>query len=117
METKDELVNHIKNWITIDNKIIFLQKQMKDLRIEKKTLSDELMNVMKSNEIECFDIKEGKILYTQSKIKAPLSKKNLLNALNNYYKNNVEKAEEISNYILDSREEKIRESIKRKVNK
>ena len=73
METKDELVNHIKNWITIDNKIIFLQKQMKDLRIEKKTLSDELMNVMKSNEIECFDIKEGKILYTQSKIKAPLS--------------------------------------------
>ena len=117
MNTKDQLVDHLKNWISIDNKILQLQKQMKELKTEKKELTVDLMDVMKSNEIECFDIKDGKIMYTKTKTKAPLNKKTLLIALSNYYKNNTEKAEEISNYILDSRQEKEREQIKRKINK
>jgi len=117
MNTKDELVNHLKDWLNIDNKILQLQKQMKEFRMQKKDLTNDLMEVMKTNEIECFDIKDGKIMYTKTKTKAPLNKKTLLAALSNYYQNNSQKAEEISNYILDSREEKERESIKRKINK
>jgi len=117
MNTKDELINHLKDWITIDNKILNLQKQMKEFRMQKKDLTNDLMDVMKTNEIECFDIKDGKIMYTKTKTKAPLNKKTLLTALSTYYQNNSQKAEEISNYILDSREEKERESIKRKINK
>jgi hypothetical protein len=117
MNTKDELINHLKDWITIDNKILNLQKQMKEFRMQKKDLTNDLMEVMKTNEIECFDIKDGKIMYTKTKTKSPLNKKTLLTALSTYYQNNSQKAEEISNYILDSREEKERESIKRKINK
>ena len=39
---------------------------------------------MKKHEIDCFDMKEGKILYTQNKIKAPLSKKHLMGCLLQY---------------------------------
>ena len=28
MNTKDELINHLKDWITIDNKILNLQKSL-----------------------------------------------------------------------------------------
>ena len=117
MNTKDELINHLKDWISIDNKILHLQKQMKELRQEKKTLTVDLMEVMKTNEIECFDIKDGKIMYTKTTTRAPLNKKTLLTALSNYYQNNSQKAEEISNYILETREVKERENIKRKINK
>ena len=36
METKEELVNHIRNWIQIDNDISTHQKQIKMLREEKR---------------------------------------------------------------------------------
>ena len=38
METKEQLVGHIKNWINNDNEIKKLQKQIKELREEKKNI-------------------------------------------------------------------------------
>ena len=37
MDTKQELVDHIKNWINLDNEISNLQKKIKAHREEKKT--------------------------------------------------------------------------------
>ena len=34
-----------------------------------------LVNIMKENEIDCFDISDGKLMYTKSKVKQALSKK------------------------------------------
>ena len=72
---------------------------------------------MKDNEIDCFDINDGKLVYTQNKVKTPLSKKHLMSALMNYYKDDAKSAEEVSNFIMESREEKVKESIRRKINK
>ena len=63
MDTKEQLVNHIKEWIEIDNGISGLQKQIKQMRENKKELTSSLVNVMKSNEIDCFDINDGKLIY------------------------------------------------------
>lgn len=116
MDTKDELVNHVKNWIHIDSDISSLQKQIKELRENKKKLTNSLVNVMKSNEIDCFDINNGKIMYSKSKIKKPINKKSLLEALQIYFKDNSELAQNVSQHILDTREEIIKESIKHKKN-
>ena len=51
METKEQLVNSIKEWIKIDNEIIQLQKDMKDRKTQKKQLTDTLMLTMKNNQI------------------------------------------------------------------
>ena len=117
MDTKEELVKHIRGWIQIDNDISALQRQMKTLREDKKNLTASLVDVMKSNEIDCFDINDGKLIYAKSKYKKPINKKSLSDALQSYFKNDTELAQELSNHIMNSREETIKESIKRKKEK
>ena len=59
----------------------------------------------------------GSLVYKQNKVKKPINGKSLLSALQNYYKNDTKSAEELTKHILDSREEKIKETIIRKVDK
>tara|TARA_B110000967_G_scaffold6733_1_gene6746 strand:- start:4842 stop:5195 length:354 start_codon:yes stop_codon:yes gene_type:complete len=117
METKEELVSHIKTWIQIDNDISILQKQIKDLREQKKNLTGELVNVMKSNEIDCFDINNGKLMYSKTRVKKAINKSSLLLALKNYFGENHKNVTELGEHILNSREESIKETIRRKTNK
>ena len=72
------------------------------------------MDIMKTNEIDCFNVKDGKLMYTKSKIKKPINKKSLMTALNDFFKNDSDTAKELSDHILNSREETVKESIKRK---
>ena len=58
---------------------------------------------MRNNDIDCFDIQDGKLIYTKKKVKAPLSKKHLLSSLSNYFKNNKDIITELSEFILNSR--------------
>jgi hypothetical protein len=117
MESKEELVNHIRGWIQIDNDIIKLQKEIKELRENKKTLTASLVDVMKSNEIDCFDINDGKLIYSKSKVKKAISKKTLFSALETYFEKDLELAKQLSEHILNSREESVKESIRRKKDK
>ena len=117
METKDQLVDSIKQWILLDNEINEHKKKIKDLTFNKKTLSSSLLNTMKTNQIECFDIKDGALVYKQNKVKKPINAKTLLNTLKTYYNKTPDKADEITKFILDNREEQIRESLKRQIYK
>ena len=67
MASKQELVSLIKEWISCDNKIKQIQKIAKETRAEKKILTETLVSVMKDNEIDCFDINNGKLVYKQNK--------------------------------------------------
>ena len=117
MDSKKELIEKVRQWIRTDNEIKQLQREIKERRVKKKELTEILVSVMKQNDIECFDINDGKLIYTQNTVKSPLSKKHLLNTLNDMFKNDPEQAAEIGKHILESREEKTRESIKRKMQK
>jgi hypothetical protein len=117
METKEELVNLIKEWIKLDNEIINFQKEMKERKEKKKQMTELLMSTMKKNNLDCFDINGGSLLYKKNKIKKPINGKTLMAALNEYYKNNPQTAEEVSKFIMDNREEQIKETIKRKIDK
>ncbi len=114
MDTKEQLVTYVKEWVSIDEEMKGLQKIMREKRQKKKELNDVLINIMKQNEIECFDTKNGKLLYSMNKTKQSISKKMLLETLQKYYKNDQEKANELAAYILDSRNETVKEMIKRK---
>jgi hypothetical protein len=69
METKEQLIKCVKDWVRIDNEIRVLQKEQAVRKNEKNTISKELMEVMKKNEIDCFDIKDGQIMYTKKNVK------------------------------------------------
>lgn len=117
METKEELVVNIKEWIKVDTEIASLQKDLKDKKQKKKLITESLMNVMKKNEIDCFDINGGSLQYKKHKVKKPLTAKTLMASLQNYYSSTPQKAEELTKYLLENREEEIKETIKRKVDK
>jgi len=117
METKEQLVNNIKEWIKIDSEILELKSQIKDKNNKKKLLTENLVTVMKTNKIDCFDINGGALVYKTSKIKKPINGKSLLAAIQNFYKTDVKLAEEMTKHIMDSREEQIKETIKRKSEK
>jgi hypothetical protein len=117
METKEQLVNNIKEWIKIDNEIIQLQKDMKERRNQKKMLTDTLMLTMKNNQIDCLDIKGGQILYKQNKVKKAINGKTLMSILTKFFEEKQEKAEEMTKFIMENREEQTKEVIKRKVDK
>ena len=114
MNTKEELVENIKKWVSYDYEIKNLQKSMKEIRDKKKELTKSLIDVMKNHEIDCFDINDGKLLYTKNKVKTPLNKNNLMIALEKYFENESVNVEEVTNFILDNREIKIKENLKKK---
>jgi hypothetical protein len=117
VETKDQLVKLIKEWVHLDNESRMLQAHLNVNKLEKKRTSNELMEVMKHNEIDCFQIKDGKIQYKKTNIKKPLSNKILVKLLNEFYDGNQDKVSELNNFLIENREEVIKENIVRKMNK
>jgi hypothetical protein len=114
--TKGELVNHIKEWIKIDTEINKLTNELKERKEKKKKMSGQLMDIMKQNNLDCFDINGGAILYKKNVSKKPINAKMLTLLLNQYYPTASEKAEELTKYIMDNREEQVKETILRKIN-
>lgn len=117
METKEQLVANIKEWIQIDTEITKLKNEIKNKTTKKKQLTEGLVTVMKTNKIDCFDVNGGALVYKTNKIKKQINGKTLLAALQNYYKNDIKIAEDLTKHVLDSREEQIKETIKRKIDK
>ena len=115
METKGELVEIIRKWVQMDNEIRALQKEVNNRKNEKKKISTLLIDTMKNNEIDCFDIKNGQIQYIKKNVKKPMTKKVLFDVLSKYYQGDFMKANDMRNYILENREEIVKESISRKI--
>lgn len=113
MATKEDLVNSVKAWMKVESEMKVLQKELKERRQQKKALTEELVEIMKTNEIDCLDIKDGNIMYTRNKVKGPLSKKYLIDCLGKYFEDNPNvEAGEVSNFIMENREVKIKEGIR-----
>ena len=111
---KETLLNNVKSWISLDDKIKSLGKELKEARLEKKQITDLLLDTIKDNEIDCFDLAGGnKLIYKKTKTKKTLSKKHLLEAIKEFTKNEAQ-AKTMSEYILNSREDQVKENIRRK---
>jgi phage gpG-like protein len=117
INTKDELILNIKEWIKIDNELTKMKVEVKERTNKKKQLTESLVNIMKSNAIDCFDINGGALIYKKKKTKKTISGKFLLEQLEEYYKDKPELAKEITQRVLDNRVEVIKEEIKRKIDK
>ena len=110
----NNIANIIKEWIIVNNQLKQKQKEITLLRKEQKNKTGILLSLMKENEIDEFDINTGKLIYSKTRSKAPLSKKHLIDSLAKFYKNDTELVGELTKYIMESREEKVKEFIKHK---
>ena len=117
METKEQLINTIKEWVKLDNEIRSLQKEQTKRKNDKRDISTLLIETMKKNSIDCFDINDGQICYTKKSVKKPITRKVLMDTLSTFFKGDLLKAEELNNFIIENREEEIKENIVRKIKK
>jgi len=117
METKEQLINCIKEWIKLDNDVKRIKKELKTLTDRQKTVTNTLASTMKSNNIDCFDINGGALQYKLKKTKKPISGKQLLQTLKQYFKDDDNLATELQKYILDNREVSVKEEIQRKIDR
>ena len=115
--TKEQLKDHLRQWVRVENEISTLSAEIKKRKLIHQQLSASLLKVMRQNEIDCFDIANGRIVYSKTKTRAPLNNGQLKSALTTYYKDDVEKANNLTEFLLASRVEKTRESIKMKIPK
>jgi hypothetical protein len=115
--TKEQLKDYLRQWVRVENEISTLSAEIKKRKLIHQQLSKSLLDVMRKNEIDCFDIANGRIVYSKTKVRAPLNNGQLKTALTNYYKDDVDKANSLTEFLLASRVEKTRESIKMKIPK
>ena len=111
---KAELVESIKEWIRIDNEIRNLNKEIRDRKTQMTKISQNLMSTMKDNNIDEFNVKEGKLIYSKKQVKKPITKKYLTDILLKYYEGDETHATEMNTYILENRESIVKETIRRK---
>ena len=116
MSDKSILVDKIKRWLELENKITINQRELKELRKQKSQLSIDLSSIMKTKQLECIDVTQGQILYTKKETKKGINKKYLSDILKTYYKND-DRANEICNFILENRESTVKENIRLKAYK
>lgn len=112
---KAELVQIIRDWITTDNEIRNMNKELRIRKDKLKKISENLMKTMKENEIDEFDVKDGKLMYSKTRVKKPITKKNLAQILSKFYNGDDSQAQEMNNFIMNNREEIVKEFIKRSI--
>ena len=115
--TKEELITSIKEWIKLDNDIAKAKSDINEKTARKKSLTENLVVVMKSNSIDCFDINGGALIYKQKTTKKPISAKYLLAELQKFYKDKPDVATDLTKQILDNRELTVKDEICRNINK
>jgi hypothetical protein len=115
MESKERLIKSIQDWVRLDNEIRKLKKETKTRMVERANISDGLMEIMRSSEIDQVDINNGKLIYSKKNVKKPITKKSLLSILAKYYEGDIGKAVDLNKFITDNREEATVEAIVRKI--
>ena len=112
--TKEELIENVKEWVRMESELSLLRKQIRDINKKKKALTLSLVDIMKQHTIDCFDIQGGSLVYKKTKVKQPINAKMLLQVLQKYCdakEENQGKAVEMVEYILENRQEAVKETI------
>jgi hypothetical protein len=109
---KEILIENVNNWVDLDDQIIVLQREIRELKKKKTDITNILVDVMRKNNVDSFDMKENSLLYKKQVIRQSINKKMLLGALQKLYK--TEEAEKIVEHVLEQRETKTKELILRK---
>jgi len=111
---KAQLSQSIREWVKLDMEASVLKQKLRMLNQSKKEISSTLLLVMKDKNIDEFDLnQDGKLIRQVKRTKQTLNKKQLMSSLSKYYKSE-EEAQKTAEFLLNSRVEKINESLCKK---
>jgi uncharacterized protein (UPF0335 family) len=107
-------INTVKSWIELDDKIHEHQRHLSLLKQEKKRITQNLLELMKTANTNCYQTKDCQIQLKVKKTKKVINNKDLLQFLKDYYPDDDETALDLNSFLLDRRENKVSTSIVRK---
>ena len=113
---KQKLQEYTKEYLDLDEQIKALTKAIRERKNKKKEASENILKCMKQFDIGYMNIKDGKLIYSVTKNKAPMNKENITKTLSEYY-NSVEKASEVCSYIFENRSKVEKVKLRRTRNK
>jgi len=111
----DELIVTVKKWVLLDNQIRALAKKTQELRSEKKQQNLQMIEIMKRNQIDNFDLKDGQIQYKKTSRKEPLTPSRLLSILTTHPEIAPLQVHNLHEFILQNRKAIETETITRKI--
>ena len=105
---------NIQDWVTVDNKIKTLNNQVKELRGNRNSLTNNIFTYAESNNLEnaVIQISDGKLKFQNVKSTSPLTFVLLKECLNECIQDS-EKVESLIQYIKSKRTSRINYDIKR----
>ena len=65
--SQNELLENVKTWLEIDNQIRGLQKEIRERRKMKKDLTQNLVGIMKTQDIDALNVPDGQLIYNKTK--------------------------------------------------
>ena len=108
VKTALEFLNKNKQ-LTMNELVLELKKEYKEFNITPQHLGQVIRDNNKTRKRTRHEH------FPNERYKKPINKKNLLTALQDYYKDNPKMAEDVTKHLMESREEEIKETIKRKI--
>jgi hypothetical protein len=111
-----EFKDSVKEWLTLDDDIITLQKAIKDRKNKKNELTPKILDFMNRFKINDLNTNNGKLKFTKSLQTKPLNKQYLISRLGDYFKD-FAKGEKAASFILENRDKEEKLRLKRVVNK
>ena len=113
--SKQELIHTVKKWVYLDNQIKQMSNMLKQLRKDKKKQNENMIEMMKANQIDNFELKDGQIKYKKYASRETLTQKRLLEILSNHPQLQSEQVEVLNEYIYENRRVVEKDAIVRKV--
>lgn len=113
----EDLKLTIQEWVHLDEALTETRQEMKKLALQKKKASDKLLALMKSNNIDNFELKGGDVRRKTVTTKSQLNKALLLSVLSKYYEDEqdaAKKAADMTMMLLSSRPIKTTDVLSRK---
>lgn len=104
--------DNVKAWLSIDDKVVELQQQIKGFKAQQKELSTFIMHFMGERDINEISSNEGNLRFNTLKTKAGLSNKKLKSTISAYFENDQEKTDALIEHIMSNRE--VKETLKLK---
>ena len=114
-DNNETIKRQIRDWIAVDNDIRRLKKDLRQRTQDRDRMTTGLIENMKKRSIDIVNLgSDGQLRYEKRTTKKPVTQKMLLNLLATYF-DDVKEAEKVNSFILDHREEVVRETLVRKV--
>ena len=113
MSTGGDLVSLVQQWLVGEKEIKLLQSQIRDLRKKQKNATNNLVSVMKEHDIDCLDVKDGRLSHKAQITRGAVSKKHLLESISVFFQDaeDPDLSSKLTGHIMNSRKATVQDKL------